>query len=77
MSRQGRSRLRTLLYFTCLRLIQHDVHFAQLYAHLQHRKHNPPTKMQALGVLMNKLLHILWALIQNQSVYDPSFAASA
>ncbi len=45
MSRQGRSRLRTLLYFTCLRLIQHDVHFAQLYAHLQHRKHNPPTKM--------------------------------
>jgi len=31
---------------------------------------NPLTKMQALGVLMNKLLHIWWALIQNQTFYN-------
>jgi len=28
MSHQGRSRLRTLLYFTCLRMVQQDNHFA-------------------------------------------------
>jgi transposase len=74
MSHQGRSRLRTLLYFTCLRMIQHDEHFGQIYRDLQRRQKNPLTKMQALGVLMNKLLHILWALVQNQTYYNPSFA---
>ncbi|HEX9092002.1 MAG TPA: IS110 family transposase, partial [Anaerolineales bacterium] len=63
MSHQGRPRLRTLLYFTCLRMVQYDTHFAQLYSNLQRRPNNPLTKMQALGVLMNKLLHIWWALI--------------
>jgi len=74
MSHQGRARLRTLLYFTCLRLIQYDPHFAQLYAHLQRRSNNPLTKMQAIGVLMNKLLHIVWALIHNHTYYQSSFA---
>jgi transposase len=76
MSHQGRARLRTMLYFTCLRLVQQDDHFAQIYAHLQSRQNNPLTKMQALGVLMNKLLHILWALIHNQTFYNPSFSQS-
>ena len=76
MSRQGRSRLRTMLYFTCLRLIHQDDHFAQIYSHLQRRSDNPLTKMQALGVLMNKLLHILWALIHNQTFYNPSLGQS-
>jgi transposase len=76
MSHQGRSRLRTMLYFTCMRLVQQDNHFAQLYSHLQRRPNNPLTKMQALGVLMNKLLHILWALIHNQTFYIPSFDQS-
>jgi transposase len=72
MSHQGRARLRTLLYFTCLRLLQNDPHFAQLYAHLQRRSKNPLTRMQAIGVLMNKFLHILWALIHNHTDYIPS-----
>jgi transposase len=77
MSHQGRPRLRTLLYFSCLRMVQYDTHFAQLYAYLQRRKDNPLTKMQAVGVLMNKLLHIWWALIQNQTFYNPSFGQSS
>ena len=76
MSHQGRPHLRTLLYFTCLRMIQHDARFAQLYVDLQRRKDNPLTKMQAVGVLMNKLLHIWWALIHNQTFYNPSFDPS-
>jgi transposase len=74
MSHQGRARLRTLLYFTCLRLLQDDPHFAQLYSHLQRRSKNPLTRMQAIGVLMNKFLHILWALIHNHTDYNPSFS---
>jgi transposase len=76
MSHQGRPRLRTLVYFACLRMVQYDTRFAQLYAHLQRRKDNPLTKMQALGVLMNKLLHIWWALVHNQTFYNPSFGQS-
>ena len=76
MSHQGRARLRTMLYFTCLRMVQYDDHFAQIYAHLQRRQNNPLTKMQAIGVLMNKILHILWALIHNQTFYNPSFGQS-
>jgi len=76
MSHQGRPRLRTLLYFTCLRMIRSDPHFIQLYSDLQRRSKNPLTKMQSLGVLMNKLLHILWALIHHQTFYNPSFASS-
>jgi transposase len=77
ISRRGRPRLRTVLYFTCLRMIRRDPHFAQLYAHLQRRPNNPLTKMQAWVVLMNKLLHILWALIQNQTLYQPVFTAAS
>jgi transposase len=76
MSHQGRPHLRTLLYFSCLRMVQYDTRFARLYSDLQRRKDNPLTKMQAVGVLMNKLLHIWWALIQNQTFYNPSFGQS-
>lgn len=74
MSQQGRARLRTLLYFTCLRLLQDDPHFARIYSHLQRRSKNSLTPMQAIGVLMNKFLHILWALIHNHTYYNSSFA---
>ena len=57
-------------------MIRFDNHFAHFYAHLQRRQNNPLTKMQALGVLMNKLLHILWALIHDQTFYNPSFGQS-
>jgi len=71
MSHQGRPRLRSALYFTCLRLLQDDQRFSQLYQRLQVREKNPLTKMQAVGVLMNKLLHILWALMKQQTQYKP------
>jgi len=77
MSHQGRPRLRAMLYLICLRLIQDDQRFSALFQQLQHRKANPLTKMQALGVLMNKLLHILWALMKQQTNYDPLYQPSA
>jgi transposase len=77
MSHQGRPRLRTALYFACLRLIQVNEDFARRYRQLQERDRNPLTKMQALGVLMNKLLRIVWALIRHQVHYDPAAAQDA
>jgi transposase len=71
MSHQGRPRLRSALYFTCLRLIRVDQRFSQRYQNLQNREINPLTKMQAVGVLMNKLLHILWSLMKQQTQYKP------
>jgi transposase len=76
MSRQGRPRLRTTLYFACMRLVQYDPAFARLYHLLQERSHNPLTKGQALGVLMNKLLRIVWALMRHQTCYDAGFQAA-
>jgi transposase len=74
MSHQGRAHLRTLLYYAALQLITRDPHFIQLYTHLQRRSTNPLTPMQALGVLMNKLLHVWWALIQQHTFYQPDFS---
>jgi len=77
MSHQGRPRLRTILYLACLRLIQVNDDFAQDYRRLQERAKNPLTKMQALGVLMNKLLRVLWALMRQRICYDPAIALAA
>ncbi len=71
-SRKGRARLRVILYFACLRLIQVDEAFARLYQYYRQRENNPLTKMQALGVLMNKLLLVLWSLMRHKTEYDPA-----
>jgi transposase len=77
MSHKGRPRLRTALFFAVMRLVQMDEAFAHKYQHLQEREKNPLTKMQALGVLMNKLLRILWALMQNRTLYRSGFQSAA
>jgi transposase len=77
MSGQGRARLRTALFFAVMRLVQVDPVFARDYQHLQTREQNPLKKMQALGVLMNKLLRILWALMRTHTDYNPEFQHAA
>jgi transposase len=77
MSRKGRPRLRTALYFTVLRLIQSDDAFARQYQHLQQRPKNPLVKMEAVGAMMNKLLRVLWALMHQRAFYDPGFQPTA
>lgn len=73
MSHKGRPRLRTALFFAVMRLVRVDEVFAREYQHLQTREKNSLTKMQALGVLMNKLLRILWSLMQNRTFYVSDF----
>jgi transposase len=77
MSHQGRPRLRTALFFAVMCLVRVDEAFAQRYRHLLEREKNPLTKMQALGVLMNKLLRILWALMHKRTFYVSGFQSMA
>lgn len=77
MSHQGRPRLRTIVYFAVLRLVQIDEAFGRAYVQLQTRVPHPLSKMQALGALMNKLLRILWALTKNHGWYDPHWQLPA
>lgn len=77
MSGKGRADLRTTLFFACLRLIQTDAAFAAYYRRLQKRPNNPLTAMQAIGVLMQKGLHILWALHRDRTPYDPTLWQAA
>lgn len=72
MSGKGRAALRTMLFFGCLHLIRTDPAFIAYYQHLKTRSKNPLTGLQAIGVLMGKVLHILWALIRQQTYYDPT-----
>ena len=72
MSHQGRPGLRTALYYAVLRLIQGCPAFRAAYHRFQSRKTHPLTPMEALGAMMNKLLRILWAVMQSHQVYDPT-----
>jgi hypothetical protein len=60
-----------------MRLVQVDDAFARRYQHLLTRDKNPLCKLQALGVLMNKLLRILWSLIRQRTFYVPDFQRAA
>lgn len=77
MSHKGRPRLRTALFFAVMRLVQVDETFKRQYQRFQQRRKNPLTKMQALGALMNKLLRILWSLMNRQTFYNPAFERPA
>jgi transposase len=73
ISRKGRPRLRTALFYAVMRLVQVDDAFGREYLRFQRRENNPLTKMQALAALMNKLLRILWALMRKRTFYNPAF----
>jgi transposase len=68
MAHKGRPRLRTYLFWACLRLGQTDPAFAAAHQRLGLRL----SKMQASGARMNQLVQILWALYRTQACYVPA-----
>ncbi len=70
-SHQGRSRLRTVLYFTTLRLLTRNEAIQHHYQRLTTRPTHPLPKMQAVGACMNKLLWYVWHVVKRQEYYDP------
>lgn len=70
-SHQGRSGLRTVLYFITLRLIRQNAAVAHHYQRLTTRAEHPLPKMQAIGACMNKLLWYAWHVVKYRESYDP------
>jgi transposase len=70
-SKQGRSRLRMVLFWATLHLLRHNDAIGYHYQRLQTRKQRPLEKMEALGACMNKLLAYVWATGHNQVPYTP------
>ena len=77
MSRKGRVRLRTYLFWATMRLIRWDSAFQAHQHRLTTREHQPLKKLEAVGALMNKLLHLLWSLCRQQTTYSPARFAPA
>ena len=70
-SHQGRSGLRTVLYFIALRLITQNDALHYHYQRLTTRAEDPLPKMQAIGACMNKLLWYAWHVVKHREMYDP------
>jgi transposase len=70
-SHQGRSGLRTVLYFITLRLIRQNEALAYHYQRLTTRAEHPLPKMQAIGACMNKVLWYAWHVVNRRELYDP------
>jgi transposase len=70
-SHQGRAGLRTVLYFTTLRLIRENEALQHHYARLTTRSVHPLPKMQAIGACMNKLLWYAWHVVKRRDYYAP------
>lgn len=71
MSHKGRPRLRTYLFFAAMRLIRWDEAFGASHKRYVYRKRRPLKRLEAVGVMMNKLLRLFWALPNNRTFYDP------
>jgi transposase len=68
MSKQGRSAVRAILYMCANSARQADPHMRATYARQRAmgKAHN-----QAIGVLMHKMLRIIWGVLMSGKPYDP------
>lgn len=68
MSKKGRPAIRAALYNCARSAVAFDPHLKALY--IRHRT-NGKGYDQALGVVMHKLLRIVWAILTKKEPYDP------
>jgi transposase len=74
MTKKGSPGLRNALYLAALSLVRCNPAFKDYYDYLLHRDRRPLPKMKALGVIMNKLLRIVYALLSKGEDFDPQKA---
>ena len=67
MSKKGRSAVRKILYMSALTAIRWDPSLKQLYARKRSDGFN---HYQATGVIMHKLLRIIFGILKNKSTYN-------
>jgi transposase len=67
MSKQGRAQIRKTLFMCANSAVLHDPHMKAIYH--RHRAKGKKHK-QALGVIMHKMLRIVWGVLTSQKPYD-------
>lgn len=72
MSKQGSSRMRSLLYMITLGAIQDHAVIAPLYERLLGKG---KAKMAAIGICMHKTLRMLYGLLKHRRPFDPAIEA--
>jgi transposase len=68
MSKQGRAQVRGILYMSSLSAIRWDPDLKKLYHRF--RKEKGMNHYQAMGVVMHKLLRMIYGVLVNQTPYD-------
>lgn len=68
MSKQGRPAIRAILYMCANSAVRADSHMKSIYARHRAKGKN---HYQAIGVIMHKLLKIIWGVLTSGKPYDP------
>jgi hypothetical protein len=68
MSKKGRASMRAILYMCASTAVVYDEHMKAIYH--RHRSRGKKHK-QALGVIMQKLLRIIWGVLTSKTEYNP------
>lgn len=68
MSKKGRSEIRGVLYMCGMSAIRHDEMFKGIYAKARAKGKN---HYSAMGVVMNKMLRIIFGVLKNRTKYNP------
>jgi transposase len=69
MSKQGNSAIRAILYVAANNVIIHEPYFKELY---QHHLSKGKKSRAVIGIIMHKLLRIVYGMLKNQTQFDSS-----
>lgn len=69
MSKRGRKQVRRILFIVAMAAIVHNPHIERLYNRLL--KRGMP-KMAAIGVLMHKIMRMIYGMLKHNCPYDPT-----
>lgn len=67
MSKKGRAAMRATLYMCANSAVLKDAHLNNIY---HHHRQKGKTHKQALGVIMHKLLRIIWGVLTHKKAYN-------
>src|ERR1041384_836827 len=68
MSKKGRGHIRSVLYMVALSAVRYNPMFKQLYARFRAKG---MTHKQAAGVVMNKMLRVIYGVLKSGKAFDP------
>jgi transposase len=68
MSKKGRASMRAILYMCATSAVRYDQHMKTIY---QRHRSKGKTHKQALGVIMQKLLRVIWGVLTTKTEYNP------